>query len=74
MGYCRDCRFYEGKDCAVKGNQTQPGSSCASFVDATESPDDEFCKTCRQYDGQECKIKNDKRPPASKCAEWSAFR
>jgi hypothetical protein len=74
MGYCRDCRFYAGRNCAVKDAVMQPGNSCATFVDATERPDDEFCKTCRFYSGQECEDKNSQRAPMNTCANWSAFR
>jgi hypothetical protein len=74
-GHCRECRFFDGSDCAVRNVRTSAGSSCGNFIDNTEGSNDKHCRACRFYDGQICSArKNVKTSPGSSCGNWAAYR
>jgi hypothetical protein len=72
-GQCKDCRFYDGKTCAVLKSARTSNSSCANWVSSTEHSTVKQCKACRFYDGRICSV-NGQRTPNSTCAKWSAFK
>jgi len=72
---CKDCRFYDGKNCAVLKSQRTSNSTCANWVShSAPSPSTgKQCKACRFYDGRNCSTQG-QRTPTSSCAKWAAYR
>jgi len=73
-GVCKDCRFYDGKNCAVRKSATTMYYSC-DFWASNISSGTKKCKDCRFYDGASCIVNYGRRTaPASTCSRWAAFR
>jgi len=74
-GHCRECRFFDGSNCAVRNVRTSAGGSCSNLINNAEGSDDKHCRACRFYDGQTCaNRKNVKTPPGGSCSNWAKFR
>jgi hypothetical protein len=71
-GQCKDCRFYDGKNCAIHGQRTH-NSTCAHWVSNTGPCTAKQCKDCRFYNGKICSI-HGQRTQNSTCSKWSAYR
>jgi len=71
-GQCKECRFYDGKNCAVNKSARTYNSTCAAWASSTSSSPKQ-CKDCRFYDGKTCSASG-ARPYNSTCAKWAAYR
>jgi len=72
-GQCKDCRFYDGKNCAILKSARTSNSTCAHWVSNTGPSTAKQCKDCRFYDGKICSI-HGQRTPNSTCNKWAAYR
>lgn len=71
-GKCKDCRFYDGRNCEVWGSRS-PNSTCGSHFASYTRSETTTCKDCRFYDGRRCEIEGS-RSPSSKCSRFSPYR
>jgi hypothetical protein len=75
-GQCKECRFYDGKNCAVAKAARVPNFTCANRV-SYMTPNVgavKQCKTCGFYDGSNCSSSYEKRVANFTCANWAAYR
>ncbi|MCL2192716.1 MAG: hypothetical protein FWB78_04895 [Treponema sp.] len=73
-GKCIDCRFYDGKNCAINRTMTTPNYTCAYWASNTSSGTRK-CKDCRFYSGGACAANyGNKVTPLYTCGRFSPFR
>jgi len=75
VNQCKDCRFYDGKNCAVSKAPRASNFSCGVWVSSTASPTVKQCKACRFYDGKNCSAQGGGvRASNFTCGKWAAFK
>jgi len=72
-GQCKECRFYDGRNCTVNKSARASNFTCAAWASNTSSSSKQ-CKDCRFYNGKICSANNGARSYNSTCAKWAAFR
>ena len=72
-GQCKECRFYDGKNCAVHKTARTFNSTCPAWGSSTGPSTVKQCKDCRFYDGRNCSI-GGQRTYNSTCGKWAAYR
>ena len=72
-GQCKECRFYDGKNCAVTKSARSYNSTCSAWAGNTSSSSKQ-CKDCRFYDGKICSANKGPRSYNSTCGRWAAYR
>jgi hypothetical protein len=72
-GQCKDCRFFNGKNCAINGGVKTPNSGCGYWVSNSASSTVKQCRACRFYDGKKCSTQGTKTPNSG-CGNWAAYR
>jgi len=73
-GQCKECRFYDGKICAVTKSVRTVTSSCSYWVSNTATSTVKQCKACRFFDGKNCSSGGGARTPTSSCGKWTGYR
>jgi len=73
-GQCKECRFYDGKLCAVTKAARTYNFTCSAWASNTSSSSSKQCKDCKFYDGKNCSAGSGQRTYNSTCAKWAAYR
>lgn len=73
MGFCRECRFYDGINCNIDGGRHSATYSCNKFSNYQKSIR-KICVDCRFYDGRRCIVDNSSRSTTSSCIKFSPFK
>jgi hypothetical protein len=74
VNYCKSCRHFEGKNCAIRKVSVTPNGTCSNFTDNTSAAGDKHCRACRFYDGKMCSTRKVSVTPTGTCSNYAPHR